>query len=99
MSIAIVRGTNRKPVASEELVRLLSGQTSLSGQLFVGYPIIGTAEGPHIVDALLVSKDIGVAVINLIEGMDAEGYESSQDDSVNKLESKLKLDSLVKSHD
>ena len=91
MSIAIVRGTNRKPVASEELVRLLSGQTSLSGQLFVGYPIIGTAEGPHIVDALLVSKDIGVTVINLIEGMDAEGYESSQDDSVNKLESKLKL--------
>ena len=33
----------------------------------------------------------GVTVINLIEGRELDGYDSLQDDSVNKLESKLKL--------
>ena len=91
MGIEIVRGTNRKPASSGELVELLSSEVGLSGQLFVGYPIVGTAEGPYIIDALLVSKDIGLTIINLIEGTDVIGYESSQDDSINKLESKLKL--------
>ena len=91
MGVEVVRGTNQKPASSGELVKLLASQTSVSGQLFVGYPIIGTSQGPHIIDSLLVSKDLGIAVINLIEGTDVGGYEPVQDDSVNKLESKLKL--------
>ena len=91
MSIEVVNGTNQKPVSSEVLVSLLSKQDVLSGQLFVGYPIIGTSEGPHIIDALLVSKEIGITVINLVEGNDIGGYDILQDDSVNRLESKLKL--------
>ena len=91
MSIEIVRGTNQKPVSSEQLVNLLSNQTSLSGQLFVGYPIVGTTEGPFVIDALLVSKDAGITIVNLLEGTDSGEYEISQDDAVNKLESKLRL--------
>ena len=91
MSIEIVRGTNQKPVSSEQLVTVLSNQTSLYGQLFVGYPIVGTTEGPFVIDALLVSKDTGITVVNLIEGTDTGQYESLQDDSINKLESKLRL--------
>lgn len=91
MSIEIVQGTNQKPASSGQLVKLLSGDTGLSGQLFVGYPIIGTTEGPYIIDALLVSLQSGVTIINLVEGRDVDEHESLQDDSVNKLESKLKL--------
>ena len=91
MGIEIVRGTNQKPVSSDQLVKVLEAQTKMSGQLFVGYPIIGTAEGPHIIDALLVSKDLGIAIICLVEGTSLGDYEEIQDDSVNKLESKLKL--------
>ena len=91
MGVEIVRGTNQRPVASDELVEVFSTQAELSGQLFVGYPIIGTAEGPFVIDALLVSKDIGIAVICLVEGPNPGGFQLSQDDSVNKLESKLKL--------
>ncbi len=91
MSIEVVRGTNQKPVSSEQLVSILSNQTDLSGQLFVGYPIIGTTEGPYVIDALLVSKSMGITIINLIEGVNTNDYEALQDDSVNKLDSKLRL--------
>ena len=91
MAIEVVRGTNQKPASSEQLLRLLQNHADLSGQLFVGYPIIGTADGPYLIDALLVAKDMGIAIINLIEGTDTSAYESLQDDSVNKLESRLKL--------
>ena len=91
MSIEVIKGTNQKPASSAALVALLDKETDLSGQLFVGYPIIGTAEGPYVIDALLITREIGITIINLIEGRDVDDYESSQDDSVNKLESKLKL--------
>ena len=91
MSIDVVRGTNQKPVSSDALVSLLSSDASFSGQLFVGYPIIGTSEGPHILDALLISEDRGVIVFHLVEGTDVQRYDLLQDDSVNKLESKLRL--------
>ena len=91
MSIDIVQGTNQYPAASMELTKLLSGPTGLSGQLFIGYPIIGTSEGPHMIDALLISEDRGIAIIDLIEGDRTRGYELRQDDSANKLEARLKL--------
>ena len=91
MSIEIVRGTNQKPASSGELAKLLSQQTDLSGRLFIGYPIIGTSDGPHPIDALLVSADKGIVVFDLIEGTDIGDYELRQDDSANKIEARLKL--------
>ena len=91
MSIDIVRGTNQKPVASAELGALLSNsQANLSGQLFIGYPIIGTSEGSHLIDALWISEDNGIVIFDLIEGIDVADYTSRQDDSANKLEAKLR---------
>ena len=96
MSIEIVQGTNQKPVSSSALTKLLSQQADLSGQLFVGYPIIGTSQGPHLIDALWVAEDKGVVIFDLIEGPDAGDYASRQDDSANKLEARLRLhDSLL----
>ena len=91
MSIEVIQGTNQKPVSSTELAKLLSQRTDLSGQLFIGYPIIGTSEGPHVIDALLVSNDKGVVILDLIEGTDTTNYEFRQDDSANKLEARLRL--------
>ncbi|MDE2916660.1 MAG: ATP-binding domain-containing protein [Paracoccaceae bacterium] len=90
MSIDIVRGASSKPAASQALDSLMSTQTELSGQLFIGYPIISTPEGRHPIDALLVTPDKGVVVFDLIEGIDTGDYGSRQDDSANKLEARLK---------
>ena len=91
MSIDVVRGTTQKPVSSAELARLLSSVPDLSGQLFIGYPILGTSTGSYPIDALLVSEDGGVVIFDLVEGTDTSDYQERQDDSYNKLEAKLKV--------
>lgn len=91
MSVDIVRGTSQKPVSSGALVEIVSQQTALSGQLFIGYPMISTSEGRLLIDALLVSADVGVVVFDLIEGRETGDYGARQDDSANKLEARLKV--------
>ena len=91
MSIDVVRGTTQKPVSSRELARLLASVPNLSGQLFIGYPILGTSAGSYPIDALLISEDGGVVIFDLVEGPDAGDYKGRQDDSYNKLEAKLKV--------
>jgi len=90
VSVNIIQGTNDKPVSSRELARSFSEDRSLSGHLFIGFPIIGTAEGRHPIDALLVSADKGIVIFDLIEGTEPGDYGKRQDDSANKLEARLK---------
>lgn len=90
MSVEIVRGTSQKPVSSDALVEIVSQQTALSGQLFIGYPIISTSAGRHLIDALLISVDKGIILFDLIEGQVPSDYGARQDDSANKLEARLK---------
>ncbi len=68
MSVAVIRGTNEKPVASERLAESAAACRNVSGQLFIGYPIVSTPDGPHRIDALLVSPDHGLVVFDLVEG-------------------------------
>ena len=89
MSVDIVRGSSRKPVAGVKLAELMR-ETDLSGQLFIGYPIIATPEGPYSIDALFISAEKGIVVFDLIEGTNAEDYGLRQDDSANKLEARLR---------
>jgi len=91
MGVDIVEGTSRKPASSDELVKILRSEPKLSGQLFIGYPIVATSEGAHPIDALLVSEDRGIVVFDLIEGSDAGDYRSRQDDSANLIEARLRL--------
>lgn len=90
MSVSIVRGTNDKPVSSRKLVESFSGCADLSGELFIGYPIISTPEGRQAIDALWVSPDKGLVIFDLIEGPDPENYPDRQDDLANKLEGRLR---------
>ena len=88
--VTAITGTTNKPVSSERLKSFFSNHTELNGTLYIGYPIIGTAEGAYPIDALWVSPEQGLVVFNLIEGKNTENYESEQDDSFNKVESRLK---------
>jgi hypothetical protein len=90
MTVSITRGTNTKPVSSQELVSVFSGLDKLSGHLFIGYPIIGTSEGRYPIDALLITADKGIIVFDCIEGNDPGEFAARQDDSANKLEARLK---------
>ena len=90
MAIDLIRGTTRKEVSSAALIECLAPQSDLSGELFIGYPIIATASGPYLIDALLVSRDMGIVVFDLVEGNELGNYDERQDDVANKLEAKLK---------
>ena len=91
MSLAVVRGPTDKPVASTCLIDTLSQQDTLSGKLFVSFPIIKTGRGPRVIDALLISPDRGIVIFDLIEGSAPGEFSQRQDDAANALESKLRL--------
>ncbi|MDD3183675.1 MAG: helicase, partial [Alphaproteobacteria bacterium] len=88
--VTIVQGTTKKPVSAQRLADFFTHHAQYDGFLYIGYPIIGTAEGPYPIDALLVSSSKGLVVFNLVEGRNMDGVQDAQDDSYNKLESKLR---------
>ncbi|MBY5161460.1 DEAD/DEAH box helicase [Salsipaludibacter albus] len=88
MTLNVVQGSTEKPVAAELLVEALA-DSDVVGQLFTGYPIIGSAAGKTTIDATLVSPDMGVVVFDLVEGPDLTGTAERQDDAANKLVSRL----------
>ena len=65
--------------------------TKYNGTLYLGYPVIGTAEGGFKIDAMLVTQEHCVIAFHLVEGPTIEGldYQSIQDDVYNKIFSKL----------
>lgn len=88
--VNIIRGTSKKPVSSKQLSEYFETKKDIEGTLYIGYPIIGTAQGGYQIDALLVSKQHGVIIFNLIEGVNKDiEIEGTQDESFTKLESKL----------
>ena len=89
--ITIIQGTTKKPVSAQRIADFFANYgAEHEGFLYIGYPIIGTAEGPYPIDALLLTRNTGLVVFNLVEGLDMTGIQEAQDDSYNKLESKLR---------
>jgi len=88
--INFVRGVNGKPVATQALEEALAAMDGLSGECFIGYPLIATPEGGYSIDATLVSPDKGIVLFDLVEGMDVGDYTSRQDDLANRIDSKLR---------
>lgn len=87
--LSIIKGTNAKPVASDALIDFFSQQNDISGELFIGYPIISKQDGRYPLDALLVSKELGFLIFDLIEGSEIGDAESRQDDAVRLLQARL----------
>ena len=96
MSVEIIHGTSQKPAASNVLVECFqSADEQLSGRLFVGFPTFGTPNEPYHVDALWMSEAKGLVVFDLVEGDDPGDFRSRQDESYNRVESRLKDDSRL----
>jgi hypothetical protein len=72
-------GTTTKPASSERLARRFA-QLDLDGTLYIGYPVIGTPEGPFTVDALWLSPSRGLVLFDMVEGGETE--EGEQDRAV-----------------
>ncbi len=88
--VNVIRGDVSKPASSKRLADYFEGREDIEGNLYLGYPIISTPEGGYQIDALLISRQHGVVIFNLIEGVTAsKRLEEDQDESVTKLQSKL----------
>lgn len=88
--VNIIYGTTKKPISAQRLISFFTKNAEYEGTLYIGYPIIGTTDGPYPIDALLISKEKGVIIFNLVEGKDLANYAEIQDESFNKLDSKLR---------
>ena len=93
MSIQIVHGASRKPVASAKLIEILSRRPDWSGRLFIGYPIARTSAGPHRIDALWISPDKGIVAFDLVEETEPGDHESRQDNLAVQIDRQLKGES------
>ena len=88
----IVRGDlKNKPVASGQLANFFETQKeSFEGTLYIGYPIIGTANGGFQIDAMLITRETGLVAFHINEGADYNiDYQDIQDESYTKIQSKL----------
>lgn len=88
--VTIVRGATKKPMVTEALADFFASQKHMDGFLYIGYPIIGTPEGPFPIDAIYISESHGLVLFDLVEGLDVGDYTTRQDDAANKLESKFR---------
>lgn len=90
MAVSIILGTNDKPAASQALAEIVSRCDSLSGKLFVGYPVLATHAGRLQIDALWASRGVGLVAFDLVEGTDLSGHRERQEDYANAIESALR---------
>jgi superfamily I DNA and RNA helicase len=99
--INVVRGDVNKPEASRRLADYFEGRNDIEGTLYLGYPIIGTSQGGYEIDALLTSREHGVVIFHLVEGINTGiDIEEVQDESFTKIQAKLLKDkSLLKKRD
>lgn len=86
-----VWGSPAKPVSARQLEKTLSREESFEGTLYIGYPIIGTPRGPFLIDALLVLRDKGLVLFDLVEGPELHRDQCivRQDEAFNKMQAKL----------
>ncbi|MEL7409727.1 MAG: helicase, partial [Cyanobacteria bacterium J06558_2] len=89
--VNVIRGdVKNKPVSSKRLADYFEQQHDIEGNLYLGYPIIGTSQGGYQIDALLVSRQHGAVIFHIVEGtiLDTD-IEAIQDESFTKVQSKL----------
>ena len=83
--INTIWGSTQKPASSRRLSQLLNLAPDLGGDLYVGYPVLGTPDGAFPFDALLLSPEHGLIAFDIVEGREIGGYKERQDDLYAKL--------------
>lgn len=79
-----------KPESSKSLAQLLSADHDVNGNLYIGYPVVGSPTGPVKFDALLLSQQHGLVAFDLVEGLDVGEFAERQDEIAAMLDVKLK---------
>ena len=87
--INTIWGSTQKPVACRQLADFFTSNSGMDGTLYISYPVIGTPEGAYPIDALLLSREVGLVVFNVVEGRELGEFAEAQDESYTKLQSKL----------
>ena len=87
--VKVIRGASEKYASTQSLSEYFETRTDIDGLLYLGYPIIGSIEGALNIDAMLISKQHGVVIIDLCEGVTVEDREDIRDDLYNKVKAKL----------
>jgi superfamily I DNA and RNA helicase len=72
MTLQVIRGESKNRTQAEQLADKLS-QLGAAGDLYLGYPILSTADDRVQVDALLASKAHGVVAFQIAESPPADG--------------------------
>jgi len=88
----IVRGDfKNKPESSKQLANFFESiKENYEGTLYIGYPIIGTANGGFKIDSLLITKETGLVAFHIEEGITPSiEYKDIQDEIFTKIQSKL----------
>ena len=99
MQLEIIRGKHEKYGAYQILEGAMK-ELDLKGELYFGYPIIGTEEGVINVDAIFASPDYGLIIFDIFENVEVENRMAFQDELYNNFEAKLrKHSSLMKKRD
>ncbi|HEV2755497.1 MAG TPA: ATP-binding domain-containing protein [Actinomycetota bacterium] len=68
MALEVVQGQSRDRLAATSLARTLAG-TLTRGTLYLGYPVLATADEKVVVDALLVSPDHGLVAFLIADAL------------------------------
>ena len=88
--VSVIWGSTEKPVVCKKLAKFFEDRPDdFDGHLYLGYPIIGSAEGAVSIDGLLISPNFGVVLFHLVEGNNIVGFEDIQDNYYSKIQSRL----------
>ena len=85
----IIRGINDKPASTSALIDVFRRPSTLSGRLYIGFPIVGSQSGKFSVDALFISEQHGIVAFDLVDGANVDEYEQRQDQAFTNLHSRL----------
>lgn len=86
----IIKGFTQKPETSAQLMEIANAHfQDEEGVLYIGYPILSSADGRETIDALWISKSRGLIAIQLIEGREVANFGDVQDEIASLLEAKL----------
>ena len=86
----ITRGAISQRVCASKFENLLKTWRTEQGVCFIGYPVFSTIDGRVPIDALMVSPNKGIIIVNFVEGTRLpDNYRERMDDAYNKLKSRL----------
>ena len=85
------RGTHRHPKAAIAFENLVKMSPNLTGQVIYRYPTGPTANGTFTVDAVIVSDQGQITVVDFTEDTHPGDHQKRQDNGFNLVESKVRL--------